>query len=45
VDAANPKVLVTPLQAPLAPGRYAVTWHAVSTDTHRVAGHYVFAVK
>jgi methionine-rich copper-binding protein CopC len=45
VDPANPKVLVTPLQGSLSPGRYNVAWHAVSTDTHRVAGRYAFTVK
>ncbi len=45
VETANPRVLVTPLQAPLSPGRYSVAWHAVSTDTHRVAGQYDFTVK
>jgi methionine-rich copper-binding protein CopC len=29
---------------PLAPGRYRVTWHAVSVDTHRTAGKYNFLV-
>lgn len=29
----------------LAKGRYQVKWHAVSTDTHRVAGEFAFQVK
>jgi copper resistance protein C len=29
---------------PLAPGRYRVTWHAVSIDTHRTEGRYNFLV-
>jgi methionine-rich copper-binding protein CopC len=29
---------------PLAPGRYRVTWHAVSVDTHRTDGKYNFLV-
>jgi methionine-rich copper-binding protein CopC len=29
---------------PLAPGRYRVTWHAVSVDTHRTEGKYNFLV-
>jgi methionine-rich copper-binding protein CopC len=34
------------LQVPsLAPGRYRVRWHVVSTDTHRSEGDYVFEVK
>ena len=28
----------------LAPGRYRVTWHAVSVDTHRTEGKYNFLV-
>ncbi|HEY1708401.1 MAG TPA: copper homeostasis periplasmic binding protein CopC [Rhizomicrobium sp.] len=29
----------------LPPGRYTVTWHAVSVDTHRTQGRYSFTVK
>jgi hypothetical protein len=29
----------------LVPGRYTVTWHAVSVDTHRTDGKYSFTVK
>ncbi len=32
-----------PLKA-LSPGRYRVTWHAVSVDTHRTEGKYNFLV-
>ncbi|MBS0470768.1 MAG: copper resistance protein CopC [Proteobacteria bacterium] len=28
----------------LAPGRYRVSWHAVSVDTHRTEGRYNFLV-
>jgi hypothetical protein len=28
----------------LAPGRYRVSWHAVSVDTHRTQGKYGFLV-
>jgi methionine-rich copper-binding protein CopC len=38
------KQLVVPLPAPLTAGRYTVTWHAVSEDTHRVKGEYSFGV-
>jgi methionine-rich copper-binding protein CopC len=38
------KQLVIPLPAPLTAGRYTVTWHAVSQDTHRVKGEYSFRV-
>ena len=30
---------------PLAPGVYHVAWHAVSIDTHRTEGAYIFTVK
>jgi len=30
---------------PLAPGRYKVTWHVVSADTHRTQGVYIFEIK
>ena len=36
--------LAAPIAARLAPGAYRVHWHAVSTDTHRVDGVYVFSV-
>jgi methionine-rich copper-binding protein CopC len=39
------KVLVTPLKAKLAPGRYQVAWHAVCADTHRMQGEYAFTVR
>jgi methionine-rich copper-binding protein CopC len=29
----------------LAPGRYKITWHVVSADTHRSQGDYVFDIK
>lgn len=29
---------------PLAPGRYRVSWHAVSVDTHRTEGKYNFLI-
>ena len=40
---ANGTELDLPLK-PLPPGRYRVTWHAVSIDTHRTAGKYNFLV-
>src|SRR6266550_396196 len=43
-DPKDPKQLVVPLPAPLKAGRYTVTWHAVSEDTHRVKGEYSFGV-
>src|SRR5713226_7336129 len=29
----------------LGPGRYKVTWHVVSVDTHRTEGAYAFQIK
>lgn len=43
-DPQDQKQLVVPVSAPLAPGHYSVTWHAVSEDTHRVKGEYKFTV-
>ncbi len=39
------KQLSAPVKAVLAAGTYRVNWHAVSTDTHHVSGHYSFKVK
>jgi methionine-rich copper-binding protein CopC len=30
---------------PLVPGRYRVTWHVVSVDTHRTEGDFTFEIK
>lgn len=38
------RLVVTP-KAHLAPGKYIVAWHVVSTDTHKLAGSYAFTVK
>ncbi len=38
------KKVVVPVQAELTAGTYSVSWHAVSTDTHRVSGQYTFKV-
>ena len=38
------KSMVAPLR-PLPPGRYRVSWHVVSVDTHRTEGAYSFTVK
>ena len=29
---------------PLSPGQYRVSWHAVSVDSHRTEGSYIFIV-
>lgn len=36
--------IVAPLRS-LGPGKYRVTWHAVSLDNHRTQGAYRFVVK
>lgn len=43
--AADGRSLVLTPKSPLAAGTYSVVWHMVSTDTHRVAGNFAFAVK
>lgn len=40
----NFRTFTAPISARLAPGNYTVAWHAVSVDTHRVSGTYVFKV-
>jgi methionine-rich copper-binding protein CopC len=42
-SAANGSELSLPLKD-LKPGRYRVSWHAVSVDTHRSEGKYNFLV-
>lgn len=37
-------LVITP-KTSLPSGRYSVAWQVVSTDTHKVAGTYAFAVK
>ena len=44
VDPQNPAALVVPLPR-LRPGRYRVSWHVVSVDTHRTEGSYEFEVR
>lgn len=44
VDPADRKTLVVPVGRELAPGRYKVSWRAVSVDTHRTEGSFSFAV-
>ena len=43
-DPRDKKQLLVPLPAPLQPGNYRVTWHAVSSDTHRVKGEFSFGI-
>src|SRR5207244_9750333 len=44
VDPRDNTQLVLPLP-PLAPGRYRVSWHVVSVDTHRTEGQYGFEIR
>jgi methionine-rich copper-binding protein CopC len=37
-------LVVTPAK-PLMPGAYAVKWHAVTADTHRMEGQFSFTVR
>lgn len=43
-SAASGTEMLVPLK-PLAAGTYRVTWHALSVDTHRTQGSFVFTVK
>jgi methionine-rich copper-binding protein CopC len=45
IDPKDRATLVVPMQAPLAPGSYKVTWHVVSVDTHKTTGSFSFEVK
>jgi copper resistance protein C len=44
VDPNDKRQLVVPIPIALPPGTYDVDWHVVSTDTHRVTGHFSFRV-
>ena len=39
------KSLTLLMRHALTPGAYRVTWHAVSTDTHRIEGNFNFTVR
>ena len=39
------KTMVVSFKAPLAEGRYDVTWHIQTSDQHRMQGRFAFAVK
>ena len=39
----HPDELSIPLHI-TAPGKYSVTWHALSVDTHKTQGHFTFTV-
>ncbi len=44
LDAKDASVMIVPLIARLAPGRYLVRWRAVSPDHHVNTGDYGFSV-
>jgi hypothetical protein len=44
LDPQDPTALVLRLP-PLAPGKYKVTWHVVSVDTHRTEGNFTFEIR
>jgi copper resistance protein C len=44
-EGGDARVLLVPVAKALAPGVYAVRWHAVSVDTHRTQGTFKFTVK
>jgi methionine-rich copper-binding protein CopC len=44
VDPRNPMALVLNLPS-LSPGRYRVSWHVVSVDTHRTEGSFSFEIR
>ena len=43
--AADPKTISLAPKSALKPGAYTVKWHAVTADTHRTQGAFVFTVK
>ena len=45
LSAGDDTTLVVPVSGTLAPGSYAVAWHALSTDGHKTSGIYTFTVK
>lgn len=45
LGAGDDTTFVVPVSDTLAPGSYAVAWHALSTDGHKTSGTYKFTVK
>ena|SRR5258706_13106735 len=43
--AGDRRKIAVPIGARLMPGTYNVAWHAVSVDTHRVAGTFSFKLR
>lgn len=44
LDPRDNTTFAVPVKQRLTPGTYNVSWHAVSTDTHRITGKYTFKV-
>jgi methionine-rich copper-binding protein CopC len=45
LDPSDETTLIVPLAAPLADGRYMVSWQVVAADGHKTKGSYRFEVK
>lgn len=45
LDPKDPRVVVVPVTARLAPGAYHVAWRMHTPDTHTTEGDFVFKVK
>ena len=45
LDPKDPATLIVPVSGTLQPGKYTVSWHALSNDGHKTTGGYVFTVK
>ena len=45
LDPRDRQTLMAPVTQPLSPGAYVVRWRAVSVDTHRMTGQYIFRVR
>jgi methionine-rich copper-binding protein CopC len=45
VDPRDQMQLVLPVEPALPSGRYKVTWHVVSVDTHPTQGDFTFEIK
>lgn len=41
----DPRSITAPVEAAMAPGRYAVTWRTSSADGHVVRGRFTFTVR
>ena len=44
LETGDDRTLVVPVEKPLGPGKYTVSWHALSRDGHKTSGTYSFTV-